>query len=244
MKLLVSDYDGTFDTSENDIRINCEKINEFIKDGNLFVLSSGRSYDNLVKKVEEYNIPCSFLSCSDGSFLFDNNGMMHYACLISHNVVELCSKLERLKLHKNFEFTYPKTYSTEYRKFDLLGSIAFTVAEKNNNKEFIDTFNDIRNNHPEYQYDVYGYKGEVFYLVRPLGLSKSSPIEFLKEKFDIPNSEIYTIGDNTNDKELIRDYNGYRIGNNDSIIEVSLKEYNAIHELIDDIQYKKVLKRF
>ena len=244
MQLLVSDYDGTFDTSESDIRINCEKIGEFIKNGNLFVLSSGRSYNNLIGKVEEHKIPYSFLSCSDGSFLFDNHGIMHYAGLISHDVVDITSKLESLNRHRKFEYTYPKDYSTEYNKFNLLGSVVFTIDEEKIDKEFLDSFEEIRINHPEYQYDVYSYKNVHFYLIRPIGISKSSPIEYLEDKFDISKSEIYTIGDNINDKELIRDYNGYRIGCNKSVIDVSLRKYNAVHELIDDIQMQKALKRF
>ena len=244
MQVLVSDYDGTFDTNENDIKINCEKIEEFIKNGNLFVLSSGRSFENLSGKVKEYNIPYSFLSCSDGSFLFDNHGIMHYAGLISHDVVNICSKLEELNRHKKFEYTYPKVYSSDYHRFELLGSVAFTIEEDKINNEFVKTFEEIKNSHPEYQYDVYGYKGTYFYLIRPIGVSKSTPIEYIEEKYDISKSDIYTIGDNVNDKELIRDYNGYRIGNNKDIIDVSLKEYNAVHELISDIQNKKVLKRF
>ena len=48
----------------------------------------------------------------------------------------------------------------------------------------------------------------------------------------------------TNNSELIRDYNGFRIGCNKNIISESLQQYNAVHELIDDINNKKVLKRW
>ena len=40
MSILVSDYDGTFDRKKSDIKINCQSIASFIKEGNIFVLSS------------------------------------------------------------------------------------------------------------------------------------------------------------------------------------------------------------
>lgn len=244
MKVLVSDYDGTFDTSENDIKLNCKKINEFIENGNLFVLSSGRSLKSLTGKVNEHNIPYSFLSCADGSFMFDKDGMMHFAYTISHDAINLFDELKNLNKHKRFEYAFPDDYSEEYDKFKLLGSIALTIENKKIDKEFLNTWSRLTKKYPEYQYDIYEYDGLTFYLIRPRGVSKAVPIEYLEGRYDIDRNEIFTIGDNYNDKELIRDYNGFRIGNNKEIVDVALKDYNAVHELIDDINNKKVLKRW
>ena len=169
---------------------------------------------------------------------------MHFAYTLSHNVINEFDELVRLKKHKKFEYTYPEDYSEVYDKFKLLGSLALTVENKKISQDFLNTWSRLTKQHPEYQYDIYDYAGLSFYLIRPHGVSKSSPIEYLEGRYNIPKEEIYTIGDNNNDKELIRDYNGYRIGNNKNIIDVSLKEYNAVHELIDDIENKKVLKRW
>lgn len=244
MKILVSDYDGTFFTDEDSIKINCKAIEKFINNGNLFVLSSGRSLKSLMDKVNDYNIPYTHLACCDGSFLFDKEKMMLYAKTISHDVKDVFSDLENLKRHKKIEYAYPDDYYQEYDRLKMLGSVAFTIEEDKINRDFLLTFKTIRKNHPEYQYDIYGYDRLFYYLIRPHGVSKASPIEYLEESLNIRKEDIYTIGDNTNDKELIRDYNGYRIGNNKDIIDVSLKEYNNVYELVDDIENKKVLKRW
>lgn len=244
MKLLVSDYDGTFDTSVNDIELNCKKIKEFMEDGNLFVLSSGRSLKSLSNKVKEHNIPYSFLSCADGSFLFDNENSMHFAYTMSHDSIYDFHELIDLKRHKKFEYAFPEDYSEEYDKFKLLGSLAFTIENKKINKEFLNTWSKLTKQYPEYQYNVYGYDGLTFYLIRPHGVSKASPIGYLEGMYNIPRDEIYTIGDNSNDKELIRDYNGYRIGSNSDLIPVSIQQYESVNCLIDDINNKKVLKRW
>ena len=41
MSILVSDYDGTFDRKKSDIKINCQSIASFIKEGNIFVTTTG-----------------------------------------------------------------------------------------------------------------------------------------------------------------------------------------------------------
>ena len=244
MKVLVSDYDGTFYTDESNIRINCEVIRRFISEGNMFVLSSGRSLNSLMDKVNEYNIPYTHLSCCDGSFLFDKEKLLMYANTVSHDVKDIFSELAKLKRHKRIEYANPEDYSVEYDKLKLIGSVAFTLNEDKVDREFMRAFRKIRDEHPEYQYDIYGYDREFYYLIRPHGVSKASPIKYLEEHYGINKEDIYTIGDNTNDKELIYYYNGYRIGDNKDILDVSLNKYNTVYELVNDIENKKVLKRW
>ena len=52
--LLVSDYDGTYSNNDDSIYLNNEAIEKFMKDGNTFVLSSGRSYTSLLKETIYY----------------------------------------------------------------------------------------------------------------------------------------------------------------------------------------------
>ena len=54
--LLVSDYDGTYSNNDDSIYLNNEAIEKFMKDGNTFVLSSGRSYTSLLKETIDYRI--------------------------------------------------------------------------------------------------------------------------------------------------------------------------------------------
>lgn len=243
MGLLASDYDGTLYTNERNMIINCKMLSTYLNNGNYFVLSSGRSQESLLGEVNKYNIPYSYLSCCDGSFLFENNRLI-YADPVSHDAVKIFDKLKRLKIDSRLEFAYPEHYATEYEKYNYIGSIALTLKKKDVDNKFIEIFEKIKMEHPEYQYDIYGYNDEVYYLVRPHGVSKAGPIKFLQEELDLSKKDIYTIGDNTNDKELIRDYNGYRIGDNPDIIDVALRKYDAVHQLIKDINDNKAIKRW
>ena len=86
MKLLVSDYDGTLFTDERNMKINVKRIEEFVKEGNLFMLSSGRSFESLMGKVEEHNIPISYLATEDGSHLFDKKGTLLHEELLDLDI--------------------------------------------------------------------------------------------------------------------------------------------------------------
>ena len=50
MSLLVSDYDGTYKTSEEGIITNNEKISEFRED-NEFMFSTGRNYQEFFEPI-------------------------------------------------------------------------------------------------------------------------------------------------------------------------------------------------
>lgn len=71
MKLLVSDFDGTFFLDEVSLKKNIKVVNNFRKNNNLFMLSSGRSFKSLKEMCLKHNIKYDYLSCCDGSILYD-----------------------------------------------------------------------------------------------------------------------------------------------------------------------------
>ncbi len=242
-KILASDYDGTLYTDDYNMRINIDYLKDFIKRGNFFVLSSGRSLESILGQVDKYNIPFTHLSCCDGSFLYRGTTLIS-ARTIDENAIKIFDPLVVQGKHKKMEYSYPERYSSVYNPNKLIGSVALTIDEENIDKKFIKTFEKIKKKHPEYQFDVYNYQGEVYYLIRPHGVNKARPIAILQNDLGVLRHDVYTIGDNTNDRELIRDYNGYRIGDNPDIVDVALEKYDAVHELINDINKGKVKRRW
>ena len=242
-KILVSDYDGTLYTDERNMRINCRYLKEFIAKGNLFVLSSGRSLDSLMGQIKKYDIPFTHLSCCDGSFLYRGTTLLSARC-IGDDAIALFDPLVEQGKHKKVEYSYPECYSSEYFKNQYIGSVALTIDLDKIDDKFNKTFKKIKKNHPEYQFDVYGYNEEIYYLIRPHGVNKAEPIKFLQNDIGITRENVYTVGDNTNDRELISEYNGYRIGNNRDIIDVAVDKYDSVHQLINDINKGKVKKRW
>ena len=99
-----------------------------------------------------------------------------------------------------------------------------------------------RNNIP-YNY-LAGYNGicdsngKIYY--DDLGnISKLKAIILLQKQLGIDDEKIYTIGDGIKDVRMVEWWNGFHIGNNKEIANVSLGQYQEVHELIDDIFKKK-----
>ena len=154
--MLVSDYDGTFDGKCTDgrvlnLQLNCEKVKEFIEQGNIFVLASDVDCKILISIAKRNNIPYSYLVGYNG--ICDTEGKISY-----------------------------------------------------------DDFKDI---------------------------SKSQAVSILKKQLRIDDEDIYTIGDGRNDIRMVEWWNGFHVGNNKEIAEVSLGQYQEVHELVDDIVMKK-----
>ena len=88
MNLLVSDFDGTYYLDDISILKNNLKIKEFRQKGNIFMLSSGRSFTSLKKMTEKYNIEYDYLSCCDGSILYDNNDNIIIKYDLNNSILE------------------------------------------------------------------------------------------------------------------------------------------------------------
>ncbi len=242
--MLVSDYDGTFATSEDDIRINCDLIRKYIDRGNIFVLSSGRSLASLKRKVDVYNIPYNYLGTCDGNFLFDNNDELIKAYPIKHDILDKLEDLKKIKIYDRIDYAYSDDYSSIYYPNKKIGSITAVVHDKNLTSKFIDEFNRLKEENKDYDFFSYGFDGISYYAVKSRGNNKSIPIKFLERELKLSSSNIYTVGDNLNDLEMIRDYNGYVIGDNEELAKHAVARYDNVHGLINDINKRKVLKRW
>ena len=90
MKLLVSDYDGTFKEENNNknIKANIEAIKRFTKSGNIFALATGRNFTSMKSETTRYNIPYKYLICNDGSTIFNAKDELVYKYPIPENILE------------------------------------------------------------------------------------------------------------------------------------------------------------
>ena len=94
MILLASDYDNTLNTFKLDLKINIYYLKKFIKEGNIFLLNTGRPYKSIKREIREYNIPYNYLSCNDGNILFNNLDSILYASNISDYIYKDLKQLE------------------------------------------------------------------------------------------------------------------------------------------------------
>jgi len=160
MEVLVSDYDGTFYTNDKDIYINCKKVKEFIEKGNIFVLSSGRSYESLVKKVNEYNIPYNYLATCDGMYLFDREDKLLYSTKMNEVIDERIISLIDSKLYDRLSYSYPDDYKEKLEDDIEYASITLLIKGRKGNIELEREFDEIKKEVTDYDFFKYVYGNE------------------------------------------------------------------------------------
>lgn len=245
MKLLVSDYDGTFDTSEKDIKINCIMIANFMKHGNKFALASGRSYSSLMEVVNRHGIPHNYLSCFDGTYLYGKGGTVLYRREMENTPSLRLNNLKMLKGQATMYYIYEDEYCKKLKNNTIGGiSIHFDTHDKKPSIDFINEYNILKECNKDYDFKVYTYDNDIFYTIKSKDISKKTAVEYLKEKYKIDDSNIFTIGDTLNDKEMIESYNGYIIKGKKNIKIDAVASYNSLNELVNDIEKEKVKRRF
>ncbi|MBQ2946769.1 MAG: HAD hydrolase family protein [Bacilli bacterium] len=206
MNLLVTDFDGTLfdDNYENNIKFIEELNNTDL------VIATGRNYPNL---KQDLKIKCNYYICNDGGYILDKD----------------CNLLYRNYINK-------ETVATIYSRILKLGYEDYFIDNINEfSKEIIDNANKIsvriQNNYhdkdTEYLLEgldnVYAYVSSNWINILSVESKKSNAINYITNKKNYNN--IYIVGNDINDYDMLKMYNGYLIGNN--------SDFNTINNFLE-----------
>lgn len=229
-KILVSDYDQTFYLNDEDIEINKEAVDRFRKEGNIFVIATGRSYFDFHNKVNMYNFDYDYVIINHGATILDKNNNIFANFSINDGVINNIK--DDLQLEKSIKsFCCSKLESrVDFEHNDLT-----KINVKYNTKEEAMTINEIINN--KYSNDVNSYYvTENSLEIISNKTNKSNAINLLIERLNILQENVYTIGDGYSDIEMIKDFNGYAMRESvNELKQVAIKEYESVSNLIDEI---------
>ena len=99
--LIVSDCDGTILRSDNTIGdFTKEKINEYVKDGGVFAVSTGRMITSILAVVRSWGLK-GIVSAFQGALLMDiqTEEILHQCTMPHETALMLCKEMEKLNLH-------------------------------------------------------------------------------------------------------------------------------------------------
>ncbi len=229
-KILVSDYDQTFYLNDEDIEMNKKAVSKFRKEGNIFVIATGRNYFDFHNKVELYNFEYDYVIINHGATILDKNGNVLANFSINNEIINKIK--EDLQLEKSIKyFCCSKLESRvdfEHRDLTKIGVIY------NSKEEAMFMNNIINNKYSNYVNSYYVTKNSVEIISNKT--NKSNAINLLLDRLNILKENIYTIGDGYSDIEMIKNFNGYAIINAvDELKELAIKEYESVSNLIDEI---------
>ena len=232
-KVLVSDYDNTFYTNDDDYKLNIKKVNEFRLNNNVFAFATGRSYNDFKNILDESNINYDYLILNHGAEIRDCNDNILNEEILDKNIINMivsdlkldkslsyfCCSIDSNRLSVNSDNLVK--ISIKYRDTDTLNNVYSTINEK-----YYDLVN---------IFIVSKYRIEIV----TKKASKSKAISFLIKKFCFDKNKVYTIGDGESDISMIKEYNGYCMDNSIELLN-GLKKYKCLYEMIDDILESRI----
>ncbi len=237
MKLFATDYDGTLYVDDKKMKSTVKKLKKLKKKDFIIVIATGRGYPSIKNQTIIHNIPFDYITCSDGSVIYNNEGIIKKKYLVNKDIIKPFEEFYKPINFEEIQYSYPTGYSNILKEDDddLIG-LNVCVSNENYTTELVDSFIKMSKQYPDYNFLNYMHPNFSYLCIKPKGISKSAAIEFIRKNNKIKKEDVYTIGDSSNDYEMIRDYNGACIENSvPELFTVAKKKYKSIDNYIDDI---------
>ena len=236
MKLFFTDYDGTLYVDDISIKENIKMLKK-LQDNNIkVIISTGRSYPSIKNQVDIYNIPYDYLSCADGSIIYDNNGNIINLSYMNKEIIKPFQEFYQDLNYEEIQFSYPEGYSNILKENNNLLGINICIATTNYKDDIVNNFISMSKDYPNYNFLNYKHPNFSYLCVKPKGITKSSAINYLIKRHNLKNTDVYVIGDSYNDYEMIRDYHGSCMNTScQEVLDISKKNYQSVKDYIIDI---------
>ena len=236
MKIIFSDYDGTIKTFLNNPNIferitfekNLKSINNFLRNDNKFVITTGSSTSSILEEIKRYKINFSYLTTYDGRVTFDNNLDLLDAKKISKEVL-----LELKKIIENEKIVKRATIYDEYGKIDEINEVVLMSIKPK-------SINELQKNLKS----MFEYENSISIIPNFLHneivvAPKSNKVDgarFLIEKNNWNIKDVCSVGDSKNDLELLTEYDGYRMLFSHNCLLMPIENVTtSVHKLIKKI---------
>ena len=231
VKILVADYDNTFYTDENQLNKNIESIKEFQKNGNLFVISTSRSWKSMKKEIDTYKIPFDYLCCNTGGSIFNHDGDLLYMGNVDDDILNKTENILYNYNDKDYTITRYGIYKEYDEKIDKL--LGYKIK---GDKTKLEKLKDILENDLNKDFQVV-LKNEEDYSKLFLNYklnTKENGIEKLVDFLPKNNYKIITVGDDDVDFNMIKKYDGYRMENSSELLNENIdKKVSSVFELVE-----------
>lgn len=234
MKLIASDYDGTFYTNDFDIKINIKTVKNFRKE-NIFVLATGRSYTDATLVIDKYHIPYDYLIINHGATIIKDKKIIYNKQLDNSLKNKLIIDLKK----RSFIQSYGYDGVNDNHLIEDNNLVKLYIKYKTpKDVKYIDKI--LRSKYLDKINFFWMHNNMVVEIVSK-EVDKANAIKEIARLENISDDDIYTIGDNTNDIIMLKNFNGFAISNaKEEIKKLGLKEYPNVYMFINDVMNNKM----
>lgn len=226
MKVLISDFDDTLYINEDDVRENAKKIDEFRKNGNIFIISTARNYSAIKKACIKNNIVVDYFFCDIGATMLDFNGKVLYSQCIK--------EVDRKKIEEILDKYSKEIIINRYGTNDIQEKGKKGVVEykiKGNMKELSKIKQIVDNKIQNIKTQITEDSRFIIHTS-----TKEEIIEIFMRNRGVKKSSIYTVGDEIDDLEMLKKYNGFRMEHCNQIVRENISnKVKSVSELINSI---------
>lgn len=237
MKLLASDYDETLYVNQTISQENLESIKTFQARGHKFGLCSGRHIDSLLEEISKFGIKVDFLIANNGTAVLNERFEMIKLCKIEQSLVqEAIDYFERehqqlvYYIAANNGYTFGRRFFNDGCDFfpnhlvDISQitkghvSTMFTQALRHEDAPMI-----CQAANRYFKGRLKFYHNDPFIDINQIDVTKSDGVADIQQYYNLSFNHVYTIGDNLNDVEMLRDFQSFAVDHGLPVVKKTAK---------------------
>lgn len=225
MKFLASDFDNTlYIKDEEKLRKNILAIKNFINHGNLFCIITGRSYTSIKSLLTKYDISYTYLICEDGAKIFDSVDYCISTTMLPPSEI---IKIKEIFKNNNVDCILEDGYNFTENINDCVKVLA-TYQDKELAEKIVAELENSTN--------VYAYRSKEHINVTSRKTNKKVALEEIKKLENISTTDIFVIGDDINDYEMLEAFSGAIMKkHHPKLSNLSKREYEYLYEYIEEL---------
>ena len=225
MKILASDFDKTIYIEDSFyLNKNISTILEFMRLGNIFIIITGRSYFDIKVLLNKYHIPYTYLICEDGAKIYDSNDYCISTSLIDADTIK---KIIFILNQFNYQYLLDDGYNYTTNIYDCV-KIAIPYNDISDASLLLQKIKS--------SVSVEGYISDNYININNIGVNKYSSLKKLIdiEKFNC--NDLYVIGDDINDLEMIKNFKGAIMEQHHEVLDtIDKKNYKYLYMYIEEL---------
>lgn len=199
MKIIISDIDSSMNLNRDKELIDL--INKFTNKGNLFLIATDKAINYVADMLALSSVNIEYYICNDGAVIFDKYFNVLYRKDIREDLVRPI--VNTLKDDENIIETLIDT--SHGFLTDTKESANGILARPYDLVKASITLNNIILKYP----NINGYLNDNWINIIDSDVSKYNSIEYLINTYNYNKEDIYVLGKDLNDLDMIKNYKGY-----------------------------------
>lgn len=192
MKVIIANFDGALYVN-NDINY-LDKINQFVNEGNIFIIATGRNMTSLKKEIDRFNLSINYYICNDGALILDQYLNIIYRNDIDESIIrplynELRDNDNTLEVLLDTGSGYTNDINRSTNKM---------IARYFSRDKALEFVKKINNKYSS----IYAYVSNNWINITKRTETKGSAINFLGRYYNLSRYPIYIIGSDINDLSM------------------------------------------